>query len=221
MTAETAQTPDAVAGGNFYAEGMYCHTDVRRGVTRTRTGTRLVALTADFLVGFRRAVVDECGPAADTVFRSCGRKWGGFLASRFDADMTQFHGRPVRELSMAKFRACVADLFSHHGWGLVELDLSRHEQGLVVVTAEDPIFAAVSGPSDKPVDSLLAGVFAGFLSGLFGRDLDCVQTACKARGEPASRFVVGLATRLTGARGWVEGGKTHDQVVAELAAIRV
>jgi predicted hydrocarbon binding protein len=220
MTAETA-TPDALAGGNFYAEGMYCHTDVRRGVTRTRTGTRLVALTSDFLAGFRRAVVDECGPAADTVFRSCGRKWGGFLASRFDADMTQFHGRPVRELSMAKLQACVADLFSHHGWGRVELDLGRHEQGLVVVTISDPVFASLTGPSDRPVEALTAGVLAGFFSALFGQDLDCAQTGCKARGEPAARFVVGLAPRLAGVRGWVEGGKTHDQVVAELATVRV
>lgn len=217
MSAATA----APTAGNYYAEGLYCQTDVRRGVTRTRGGTRLLALTADFLVGFRRAVIDECGPAADTVFASCGRKWGGFLARRFEAEMSAFHGRPLAEMSLAKVQALLADLFSHHGWGIVRLDLTRHEQGLVVVTADDPIFAAVSGPSDKPVDSLLAGVLAGFLSGLFGRDLDCVQTACKARGEPASRFVVGLATRLTGARGWVESGKTHDQVVAELAAIRV
>jgi predicted hydrocarbon binding protein len=208
------------AGGNFYAEGLYCRTDVRRGVTRTRTGARLVALTSDFLIGFRRAIVDECGPAADTVFAACGRKWGGFLARRFEEEMSAFHGRPLRDTSLARVQACLADLFSHHGWGNVRLDLTRHEQGLVVATVDEPIFAALAGASDRPVDSLLAGVLAGFLSGLFAQELDCVQTACKACGEPVSRFVVGLAPRLAGARAWVANGKNHDQVVAELAAVR-
>jgi predicted hydrocarbon binding protein len=212
---------ETASGGNFYAEGTYCHTDVRRGVTRTRTGVRLVTLTTDFLVGFRRAIVDECGPAADTVFAACGRKWGGFLAKRFETEMEAFHGRPLHEMSLAKVQALLADLFSHHGWGTVRADLTRHDQGLIVVTAEEPIFASLSGPAEKPVDALLAGILAGFFGTLFGRDLDCVQTACKARGEAASKFVLGLTPRLAGARGWVDSGKNHEQVVAELAAIRV
>jgi uncharacterized protein len=217
----TATTPtEAPVGGNYYAEGLYAQTDVRRGVTRTRAGVRLVTLTTDFLVGFRRAITDECGPAADTVFAACGRKWGGFLAKRFEAEMSAFHGRPLSEMSLAKVQALMGDLFSHHGWGPVRLDLTRHEQGLVVVTADEPIFASLSGPSEKPVDSLLAGVLAGFLSTLFGRDLDCVQTACKARGEATSKFVVGLTQRLAGARGWVDAGKAHEEIVAELATVR-
>ncbi|MBA4187533.1 MAG: hypothetical protein C0467_05885 [Planctomycetaceae bacterium] len=211
----------ATAGGNFYAENLYCETDVLRGVTRTRTGVRLVTLTTDFLVGFRRAILDECGPASDTVFASCGRKWGGFLARRFDAETSTFHGRSLREMSLAKVQACLADLFSHHGWGNVRLDLSRHEQGLIAVTADEPIFASLSGASDKPVDSLLAGIFAGFFSALFAQDLDCVQTSCKACGDPVSRFLIGLTQRLSAARAWVDAGKNHEQVVAELASVRV
>ncbi|MGL4422408.1 MAG: hypothetical protein ACRCZF_17190, partial [Gemmataceae bacterium] len=113
---------DVVYAGNFYAEGYYATTDVRRGVTRTRTGVRLACLTSDFLIGFRRAIVDETGPAADTVFKSCGRKWGGFLAKRFDKDMSEFHGRPLRDLSVAKFQTSLMELFSHHGWGLMKFD---------------------------------------------------------------------------------------------------
>lgn len=217
----TATAPPAVAGGNYYAEGVYCQTDVRRGVTTTRGGARILCLTADFLTGFRRAIADECGPAADTVFKSVGRKWGGFLAKRFEADMTTHAGRPLAEFTMAEFQANLADLFAHHGWGTVRLDLSRHDRGLVEITAESPVFAALSGPSDTPVESLMAGTFAGFFSAVFDQDLDCVQTACVAKGAPAARFVVGLTPRLAAAEGWVSAGKTHDQVVAELDAIRL
>lgn len=208
-------------GGNFYAEGTYCHTDARRGVTRTRTGSRLCCLTTDFLLGFRRAVMDETGPAADTVFKSCGKKWGGFIAKRFDAEMTEFHGRPLRDLSLAKFQASLADLFSHHGWGVVTIDLTKHDQGLVLVTVHEPIFAAVSGKSDKPVDSLMAGILGGFFATVFEQDLDCVQTRCVAKGDKESVFVIGLTSRLAGIPAWQAAGKTHDQIVRELATVRV
>lgn len=216
----TATAP-AVAGGNYYAEGVYCQTDVRRGVTTTRTGTRLLCLTTDFLKGFRRAIQDECGPAADTVFKSVGRKWGGFLAKRFEADMTAHTGRPLADFTMAEFQANLADLFAHHGWGTVRVDLSRHDRGVIQVTAEHPVFAGLGGESDTPVESLMAGTFAGLFSAVFDRDLDCVQTACAAKGDPAARFVVGLTPRLAAAEGWVAAGKSHDDVLAELDEIRL
>jgi uncharacterized protein len=224
MIAETTLTDDALSGGNYYAEGRYCHTDVRRGVTRTRAGNRICCLTADFLVGFRKAIADETGPAADTVFRSCGRKWGGFVAKRFDAEMTEFLGRPVRDLALAKFQAHLTELFSHHGWGKVTLDLSRHDQGLIVVGVSDPIFAAILKPDEKPtqpVDSLMAGILAGLFTELFGQDLDCYQTKCKALGHGDSVFVVGLTSRLAGVPAWQEAGKAHDQILRELANVRV
>jgi predicted hydrocarbon binding protein len=217
----SAVATEPIKGGNFYAEGLYCETDVRRGVTRARNGTRLCCLTTDFLLGFRRAIIDECGPAADLVFHSCGKKWGAFAARRFDQDMQDFAGKPLREFTMAEFQSCLADLFSHHGWGVVRLDLSHHDQGLIVVTVSDPIFASLSGPSEKPVDSLMAGVLGGFFATLFEQDLDCVQTSCRARGDQESRFVIGLAARLAGVPNLLAAGKSHAQIMKELANIRL
>jgi predicted hydrocarbon binding protein len=213
-----ARTAPAVAGGNYYAEGLFCHTDVRRGVTRTRSGDRICCLTTDFLIGFRRAIVDECGPAADTVFRSCGKKWGGLIAKRFEQDMAGYYGTALREFTLAKTLANLADYFSHHGWGRVTFDLTRHDQGLILVTATEPVYADLVGKSEKPVESLTAGMLAGLASELFGQDLDCVQTKCKAVGHDAAVFVIGLTTRLAGVPGWLDAGKNHDQILRELAS---
>ncbi len=216
--------PLAIAGGNYFAEGVYAKTDVRRGVTRNRAGARLVYLTSDFLTGFRRAILDECGPAADVVFKTCGRKWGGFLAKQFDRELSAFLGQAVRDLPMAKFQACLADLFSHHGWGLVKVDFQQHAQGLILVTIPMPIFAEIALRDQSPegmVDSLTAGLMAGLFSELFGQDLDCFQTQCRACGAEASEFVVGLTTRLAGVPAWLDAGKTHRQVLTELATVRV
>lgn len=223
IATNTLSTPDTLTGGNYFAEGSYAATDVRRGVTRNRAGARLCCLTADFLTGFRRAVMEETGPAADLVFKSCGRKWGLFMAKRLDEEMTQFVGRPLREFTLAKFQATLADYFSHHGWGAVEIDLTRHDQGLVLVTMARPIFAALVKPGEQvtgPVDSLMAGILGGFFAAAFEQDLDGFQTKCTARGDDASVFVVGLASRLAGVPAWIESGKTHEQILKELASVR-
>lgn len=209
-----------VRGGNFYAEG-YCQTDVKRGVTRNRVGTRLLCLTSDFLIGFRRAIQDETGPAADMVFKTCGRKWGGFVAKRFDQEMTEFTGKTLRDFPLAQFQSHLADMFAEHGWGKIELDLTRHNQGLVVVTIEEPIYASVVGKSEQPVEALTAGLLAGFFASVFEQDLDCIQTQCKACGHKATTFIVGLTSRLAGVPNLLQAGKTHEQILKELANVRV
>jgi len=205
--------------GNFFAESTYLKTDIVKGTTHNRAGTRIVCLTADFLHGLRRAVGDECGPAADLVFKSCGKKWGALFAKRFEQEMSDFYGRPLQDFMLALFQACLSELFSHHGWGKPTLDLSKHERGLIVIEVKEPIYADLVGKADQPVDTLLAGIFAGFFSQLSGQDLGCVQTECKACGADASRFVLALSQRLTPVPAWVQNGKGHEEILGQLAAV--
>lgn len=183
--------------GNFFAASRYCHTDVRRGWTENRLGTRIIALTEDFLRGFRTAVMDECGPAADVVFKSVGRRWGELLAKRFEKEMTAFYGLPLRDFIVAMFQACLTELFSQHGWGKLRLDLSRHDRGLILVHLENAIMGDLVPQADQPVDTLFAGIFAGFFSQLAGQPLDCKQTTCRACGDDKARFIITLQARLT------------------------
>jgi predicted hydrocarbon binding protein len=206
---------------NFYAEGDYLRTDLAKGVTRNRLGTRICALTEDFLTGFRKAIIDECGPAADTVFKSIGRKWGALFAKRFEKEMTEYHGKALKEFPMAVFQACLVELFSHHGWGRLELHLEHYDRGLLLIDLKGAIMASLVQTADKPADALMAGIFAGFFAYLTGEDLDCVQTACSACGAASSSFVVGLTARLAPAQAWADGGKSHQEIVAELAELRV
>jgi len=212
---------ESLMRGNFYAESTYLHTDPAKGVTRNRLGTRIVALSEDFLNGFRRAITDECGPAAETVFRSIGRRWGVLFAKRFEKEMTEFYGKPLREFMLALFQACLVELFSHHGWGKVSLDLSRHDQGLILVDLQNAIFAGLVKQSNQPVDGMMAGILGGFFSHLSGQELHCVQTACQACGASNSKFIIGLAARLAPVPSWLENGKKHDDIVRELANVRV
>jgi hypothetical protein len=212
---------DLLFPGNYYATGTYFTTDVARGVSRNRAGTRVCALSEDFLRGFHKAITDECGPAADAVFASCGRRWGRDFARRFERELSDFHGKPLRDFSLAMFQVYLVELFSQHGWGRLHLDLSYYEAGLLVLELHEAIMASLVPEAATPVDALTAGVFAGFFQHLTGEDLDCVQIACRACGSDCSRFVVGLAPRLAPVEAWLKAGKQPEAILAELAAASV
>ncbi|MGF1583015.1 MAG: V4R domain-containing protein [Gemmataceae bacterium] len=213
-------TLTAPVRGNYFAETTYAKTNVRQGVTRTPGGTRLVALSPDFLLGLRRAVRDECGPAADTVFYTCGVRWGELFAKRMEGELSDHYKQSLSTFSVAMFEGCLSELFSHHGWGKLKLDLGRHGEGLIQAKVKHCMMAELVGDSDVPTDSLLAGILAGFFRYLTGQDLGCVQTSCEACGSDVSSFILGLQSRLTGVPSWVENGRSHDEIVDALADVR-
>jgi predicted hydrocarbon binding protein len=202
--------------GNYYAEGSYAQTDVKKGVTRNRSGARIITLSADFLLGLHKGITDECGPAAESVLKNCGIRWGTAFANRFETELSTFHGRAVTEFPLAEFQACLVECFSHHGWGKLTIDPSFSDRGLIVVVVEAAIMAALLGRAVKPVDTLMAGTLAGFFRHFSGEDLDCIQTQCSACKAKDSRFVIGLTSRLAPAADMVAKGLSHGEVLIKL-----
>jgi predicted hydrocarbon binding protein len=202
--------------GNYYAEGSYAQTDVKKGVTRNRSGARIITLSADFLLGLHKGITDECGPAAESVLKNCGIRWGTAFAKRFETELSTFHGRAVTEFPLAEFQACLVECFSHHGWGKLTIDPSFSDRGLIVVVVEAAIMAALLGRAVKPVDTLMAGTLAGFFRHFSGEDLDCIQTQCSACKAKDSRFVIGLTSRLAPAADMVAKGLSHGEVLIKL-----
>lgn len=207
--------------GNYFARPGFFDCDVATGVMKGPTGRRVIALTDDFLVGFSEALRDECGPAAEVVLRTCGRTYGEGFARELERGLSEHHARPLRELEMALFQACLAEAFSRYGLGLLRLDLAHHGEGTLAVEVRNTIFSRMTKERVAvPSDHLLAGMLAGVFSHFAGRPLECVQTEEQAAGAPASRFVLGLAERLAKVADNAKAGEGHDRVVAQLAKVR-
>jgi len=134
---------------DYFAEGDYVVTDPGKGVMRSRAGTRMVALTEDFLRGLREALDSECGPGADLVLRTCGRAWGADFARRVEKELSEFHGKPLQSEPLGSFEASLTSLFSHHGWGATRFDFTQHARGLIVVAVRDPVLAAAAAAASK------------------------------------------------------------------------
>lgn len=205
---------------NYFAEGDYLSTDVRKGVMRNRAGTRMLALTDDFLRGLWNALDTECGPAAATVLKSCGKRWGRNYAKRFSRELEDYYQRPVREFPLPMFETYLTEAFAHHGWGKLKLDYSRYHQGIIVLSFVEAVYGSLVGKSTGPVDHLLSGVLAGMFAELTGEELDCLQTACISTGEPESRFIVSLGSRIKKVADRPAQGKDHAAILQELSTIR-
>jgi predicted hydrocarbon binding protein len=217
---KTAQ-PQLRLKGNVYARPDYFTTDVSKGVTRTPSGTRMCTLTSDFLLGFRDALVYECGGAFRSVMKSCGKRWGKTFIARFEKEMSAMYQTPLKELPTGVVHTCLADAFAYHGWGKLSLDLGLADSGLAVVTLSDSVMPSLVRESDRPVDHLMTGLLAAVFSHFAGSVLDCVQTECPTRGAQASRFILALPEAIARIESWIEAAPSetplsHEAIVQKL-----
>lgn len=179
--------------GNFFAGPGRVRTNVRTGVARNGAGTRILTIPADFLRAAQQVLVQECGPGASLIWKSCGRAWGQRFAARWEKELRAFHGMEVLDLSVAEFTTLLEQLFCHNGWGTLTIDLSQVEQGLIEAEVRSPIMASLVSEQDNGRDALFVGLLAALLSHFSGRELDCVQTDCSPL---SSRFAVGTTDAL-------------------------
>lgn len=210
-----------MSGSFFGARPSFVAATTSDGILRDLTGARVVALVDDFILGFRTALVEECGPAAAEVLQHCGKRFGQQTAEVTEQALEAHYGRSVREFTLAEFHALMVEMFAHQGWGIVRVDFSQADQGLLIARVDNPIQAGISNPGEEPVEDLLAGFLAGVYSHFSGEDLHAVQVACVAKGDPQAVFLIGLPERLTEVPGMLTAGATLDQLVERLAEVRV
>ena len=216
MTPETASYVRLVSG--YCSRPDYFTADVANGTIRTPTGTRVCALTDDFLRGFRAAVQFECGKATDRVYKRCGFRWGTSFVERFDREMTESFGVPAREVSAGLVERALDEAFRAHGYGKLAVDYAEYDHGFVQVTLTDSVMPAVVGRADKPSDALMCGFFAAVFGFYANAELDCAQTQCPSRGAESSRFLVGLAARLVPVPKLVADNLSHAAILTRLKA---
>lgn len=205
--------------GNYYADPEFFRTNVLKGVTRTPGGTRICTLPSDFLLGFRDALIYECGRSYRSVMKATGKRWGIQFAKRLDRELTAFYQCSFKELPIGIVRTCLTDAFNYHGYGRLTFEPHAAACDVFVAEVHDPIVPSLVREADRPVDMLTAGMLGALFSHLSGRSLDAVQTDCPALGADRSRFVVGPAVRISGVEQWIDESEempSHDAILLRL-----
>lgn len=213
--------PQVRLKGNLFARPDYFRTNVVTGATRTPSGTRVCALTSDFLLGFRDALVYECGKSFRPIMKACGRRWGTTFVARFVKELAMAYQTPAKDLPAGVVHVCLSDAFNYHGWGRLTIDLSAADHGLVIATVADSVLPGLVRESDRAVDHLMTGFLATVFGHFAGATLDAVQTDCPTRGATASRFVIGAPDRIAEVERWLDEAPldavpTHEAVIRRL-----
>lgn len=187
--------------GNYYARPDYFNTDVAKGVTRTPTGARMCAVADDFLIGFRTAIMYECGPAYRLVLKTAGKRWGDKFIARMDQELTAYYGRPFRELHQGLIDQCLTEAFNYHGYGLLKI---HHAEGFIEIEVEQAVMPSLVQFTERPVDDMMTGLFGAVFSYLLGRTLEAIQTECPSTAGEKTRFLVAAADIIAPIEEWAE-----------------
>lgn len=144
-------------------------------------GVRYLLMRPETLVGFQKALVQNCSQEADdNLFQ--GGFTGGSLSAKKYKDLHHFSDNEIIEFMM--------NMGNQIGWG--NFNLERYdptEEHLCVVVQHSP-FAQAYGQSPLGVCHLIRGVLAGMAAVLFGADCSADEVECLAKGDASCRFVI-------------------------------
>lgn len=125
-----------------------------------------------------------------------GHEWGLLHARRVERLVQRQHGVTLREAELQMALECLSGSLSILGLGRFDVDFSLRQKGLLRIDHSDSPLARMLSDHEEPCCDPIAGMHAGFLTHLSGRQLAAVEVRCgRAPGEPC-QFLVGTETRL-------------------------
>lgn len=200
----------------YFSSPAFLQTDLKTGVLRSRGGTRLIGISADFLRGFVSACEHETGPATPLILRRCGQFFGRRLGKRYEGELTRYLGQGVRDITMGEFDILIKDLWEGSGLGELTIDWTAGHRGfLAAQLAHSPMQDI--GPRGHVADDMFCGVLEGFLNHFSADSLTCVQTGDERLGNKGgTTFILAGAELVPRIQALVQAATPHSQLVAQL-----
>lgn len=174
----------------------------------------------DFIVGLQEGLEKEVGEASAVIMYQCGVEWGKLDMERFEARTRNEYGRDMRDMNVHFILESWWWPLTAAGWGSWGVDLSRVDQGYIVVQMHNSAVAQSLERIGKPVCHLYAGLLAGSMTHIVGNDLSSIEIQCYAMGEDNCRFLIGRNDRVDAAEFWLNEGATAADIIRQLETNR-
>ncbi len=200
-TAKTIPNKQDLPPVPYFYRSTYLYGDFEHGTIVTENDTRLVMLPEELIKGLHQAIEYETGRAWNIVAYSCGRQWGKRLLRTMQDEWRNYHSMQFDHSEYFIFESWIAEYFSFLGWGELEIDFSREDEGLVQFYLQHSVLDhLLADLEDDYVNEIFAGVLASMCTWLSGRELECLEVETPQRGAERSRMIVGLPERIERAR---------------------
>jgi len=212
--------PDEVAprARNFYKEEDYFSLNVRSGIIRSPVGVRILGIPEELIAGLHIGLEEEAGAAAPTILYTCGKWWGRQFARRHAIEIRQFYQLDAGELPLHFWQQVIRRVWALNGWGKLNFSWKLRSEGFVEVDIDNAMYSDVVGNLGRTTDHVVAGVLASVVGELAGRELECVEVACRSKGDVNCSFLVGLKPRIDVVSAWVRQGRPHSEIRSAIAA---
>jgi uncharacterized protein len=202
---------------NPYREEHYFTLNVRNGVLRSPLGVRMLAIPEELFQGLHAGLEDECGAAAPVVLYQCGKWWGRQFLKKQTLEVRHFFQEDLTALPIASFLHVMRKVFQLYGWGQLDVSFELRESGFLEARVENAFYSDAVGNVGRTTDDLMAGVLASVLGELAGRELECVETTCRSRGDQRCTFLIGIKPRVEIVSSWLKQGRNHAAIVEAVA----
>lgn len=159
-------------------------------------GRRVVTVGEDFWLSLDKLYVGHPESERRRILHQLGKAWGISLVERVESYIQEAHGETLREAELQVALQCLSGAVGLAGLGRFEVLLGYRERGLMVIRHLGSPFAGVDFDHDHERCHVLAGLHAGLLSHLSGRDLMGREVGCSPKVASPCVFVVGTEERL-------------------------
>ncbi|MEM1416480.1 MAG: V4R domain-containing protein [Myxococcota bacterium] len=205
-------------GKNHYRPESYFSLNVKNGVMRAPTGQRMLTMPEDFLTGLHAGLEDETGQAAPVILYTVGKFWGRQFAKNHAQEIRSFYKKDAEELPTAFYLHVLRRAWGLYGWGHLDLSFEHQEHGFIEAIVDGALYSDAVGNVGRTTDHLVAGALASITSHIAGRDLECVEVACKSQGDAQCRFLVGMSQRVDTVSQWVQQKRSASEILASVSA---
>ncbi|MCB1054312.1 MAG: PAS domain-containing protein [Acidobacteria bacterium] len=188
--------------------------DPARGSMENAAGQRVVITNADFWHALDGIFADAKPEDRRVELHRLGLHWGLHHALRVEGFVQKRYLQTLREVELQVALESLSGSLGTLGLGSFEVRLEFRRRGLLVVEHRNSPYPVIFGEVDGPRCDLLAGVHAGFLSHLSGRNLVAREISCSRRPEMPCRFVVGTERRIDRLLDPVEGSSDAHLLMA-------
>jgi len=198
---------------NFFRPDDYFDLNVRNGVNRTPTGTRIVTLPGELIVGLHRGLEDETGSAAPLILYEVGKWWGAQFIEKHGAEVRRFYDTEPGAMPVGFYLQVLKRVWAIYGWGALDMSFEHREKGFILAGVDSPLYSDVVGNIGRTADHLVAGILASVVGSLAGRELECTEIACKSRGDQRCLFLVGMQSRMDVVGNWVKQNRAANEIL--------
>ncbi|MBU4342369.1 MAG: 4-vinyl reductase [Candidatus Altiarchaeota archaeon] len=151
-------------------------------------GSRVAIVNINLFKSFRDNMLKIAGPAGERMIYLSARehtiKYVKYMIKK--SRIAQLASKTG--LGKKYITEQVAQILTQFGYGKMTVEKIGGEE--MIASLENSVIGMQYENSEKPVCTHIAGLIAGGATAIYGKEYDCKETECIAKGDPVCRFVI-------------------------------